>query len=343
MNERQHPKKKDHGTPPEWHRKQRPLGSGFTAAATAAEVTAGIDLTGRNAVITGGHAGIGLEVTRALVRAGASVTSVSRHPDRAERALAGLGNVTADRLDLLDPASIDAFTARFLATGRPLHLLVNSAGVTGSAERTADARGYEVQFAANHLGHFQLTRGLLPALRAAGGARVVNVTSGAQRLTGIRWDDVHFTGAYDAHLAYAQSKTANVLFAVELDRRWAPDGIRGYAAHPGIVVGTSLNGAAGEEALRAMGLIDADGRPVIDPERERKTPEQGAATVAFAATSPLLAGIGGVYLRNSDLSELHTPQDPFDPVEPDSRVAPHALDPTAAHRLWELSEALLGG
>ena len=318
---------------------QHPLGSGFTAAATAAEVVAGIDLSGKNVVVTGGHAGIGLEVTRALAGAGASVISVSRDPDRARRALAGIAE--ADRLDLLDPASIDAFAKRLLGTGRPLHLLVNNAGVPAPRQRTVDARGYEVQFATNHLGHFQLTLGLLPALRAARGARVVNVTSGAQRLSDIRWDDPQFTAGYEATQAYAQSKTANVLFAVELDRRWAPDGIRGYATHPGIVVGTSLNGAAGQEGLRAMGLIDEAGRPIIDPGNEKKTPEQGAATVVFAATSPLLDDIGGVYLRNSDISVLDEEDRPFDPRHPNSTVAPHAIDPASARRLWLLSEELI--
>ncbi|WP_329378106.1 SDR family NAD(P)-dependent oxidoreductase [Streptomyces sp. NBC_01716] len=321
--------------------KQRPLGSGFTAASTAKEVIAGIDLADKNVIITGGHTGIGLEVTRALAGAGASVTTVSRNPDRAERALAGIGNVEADRLDLLDPASIDAFAARRLETGRPLHLLINNASVPSPARRTVDARGYEVQFATNHLGHFQLTLGLLPALRAARGARVVNVTSGAQRLSGIHWDNLHFATDYEPTMAYAQSKTANVLFAVELDRRWAQAGIRGYATHPGIVVGTGLNGAAGEESLRAMGLIDESGRPVIDPERERKTPRQGAATVVFAATSPLLADIGGIYLRNSDISELDDEPKAFDPRHPNSTVTSHSIDPESARRLWRRSEELL--
>lgn len=323
------------------NQKQRPLGSGFTAASTAEEVVADIDLSGKNVIITGGHAGIGLEVTRALAGAGASVTTVSRDPGRAEQALSGIANVETDRLDLLDPASIDAFAARWLGTGRPLHLLINSAGVPAPRERTVDARGYEVQFAANHLGHFHLTLALLPALRAAHGARIVNVTSGAQRLSDIRWDDPQFTTDYDHTTAYAQSKTANVLFAVELDRRWSADGIHGYATHPGIVAGTSLNAAGGQEGLRAMGLIDDSGRPVIDPDHEKKTPQQGAATIAFAATSPLLADIGGVYLRNSDISELDDEHHPFDPAHPNSAVTSHSIDPKSAHRLWELSEALL--
>ena len=146
-------------------------------------------------------------------------------------------------------------------------------------------RGYETQFATNHLGHFQLTRALLPALRADG-ARVVMISSGAQRFGRIRWDDPNFTSGYDSRAAYAQSKVANVLFAVELDRRWAAEGIRGYAVHPGVVVGTTLNSSAGDEALKRMGLIDAAGRPIIDPAVGKKTPAQGASTVVFAAPAP---------------------------------------------------------
>ncbi|WP_188190402.1 SDR family NAD(P)-dependent oxidoreductase [Nonomuraea sp. SYSU D8015] len=336
--------------------KQRPIGSGFTAASTADEVLKGIDLSGKNVVVTGGHRGIGLETTRALCKAGASVTVAVRNPDRAASALAGIERVEADQLDLLDPASIDAFVTRYLDSGRPLHVLINNAGIM-AGPLVRDARGYESQFATNHLGHFQLTLGLLPALRAAHGARVVNVTSGGHRLSGIRWDDPHFTTGYDdmGMLAYGQSKTANVLFAVELDRRWAEDGIRGYAVHPGIVVGTNLGPylAEGEErtpwlsdgALRAMGLIDDSGRPINDPDREMKTPQQGASTTVFAATSPLLADIGGVYLKDNDISPLDTPRPINFGAEEDipSDVVPHAVDPESARRLWELSERLLKG
>ncbi|MFD5317708.1 SDR family NAD(P)-dependent oxidoreductase [Streptomyces sp. NPDC127098] len=329
--------------------KQQPLGSGFTAASTADEVLCGIDLSGRNVIVTGGHVGLGLETTRALSRAGASVTVGSRDPERAAPALAGIERVAIDRLDLLDPASIDAFADRYLDSGRPPHILINNAGIM-SGPLVRDARGYESQFATNHLGHFQLTLALLPALRTARGARVVNVTSGGHRLSDIRWDDPHFTTGYDGMLAYGQSKTANVLFAVELDRRWAEDGIRGYAVHPGVVVTTILGPArsedgpaVSEEALRAMGLLDDAGRPVIDPAREMKTPRQGASTSVFAATSPLLADIGGVYLKDNDVSPLDTPR-PFafgtDEDVP-SDVVPHAIDPESARRLWELSERLL--
>lgn len=327
--------------------KQHPLGSPFTAASTADEVLAGIDLTGKNVIVTGGHVGLGLETTRALSKAGASLTVGSRNPDRATPALAGIERVEISQLDLLDPTSIDAFTTRYLDSGRPLHILINNAGV-GGGPLVRDARGYESQFATNHLGHFQLTLGLLPALRAAHGARVVNLTSGGHRMSDIRWDDPHFTSGYDPMLGYGQSKTANILFAVELDRRWSDDGIHGYAVHPGIVLGTNLQIAPDSAEVRAvnlaMGLIDESGRPIIDPEREKKTPQQGASTSVFAATSPLLAEIGGVYLKNNDIAPLDEDPQPIvfgteEVVATD--VVAYAVDPESAQRLWDLSEQLI--
>lgn len=319
--------------------RQHPLGTPFPPASTADDVLAGLDLAGRDAVVTGGGAGIGLEVVRALRRAGASVTVGARDPARAAAALEGVDGVEVDTLDLIEPSSIHAFAARRLESGRPLHMLINGAGASGGPER--DARGYETQFAVNHLGHFQLTLALLPALRAAHGARVVNVSSGAQRFGRIRWDDPHFTAGYDGRAAYAQSKLANVLFAVELDRRWASDGVRGFAVHPGVVVGTKLNSSAGDEALRRMGLINGAGRPIIDPAAGKKTPQQGASTVVFAAAHPLLDGIGGVYLKDNDISPLDDEPRELTADRIPAEVASHAIDPAAAERLWDLSERLL--
>ena len=321
--------------------KQYQIGSGFTAASTADDVLAGIDLTGRNAIVTGGHAGIGLEVTRALTKAGAFVMVGARDTDTAAAALVGMERVEVGRLDLIDPQSIDAFAARWLESGRPLHILINGAGASGGPER--DARGYETQFATNHLGHFQLTLALLQALRAAHGARVVNVSSGAQRFGRIRWDDPNFTTGYDSRAAYAQSKVANVLFAVELDRRWATDGIRGYAVHPGVVVGTKLNSSAGDEALRRMGLIDGAGQPIIDPAAGKKTPQQGASTVVFAATNPLLAEIGGVYLKDNDVSRLDDEERQLTADVIPAEIMSHSIDPQAAERLWAMSESMIAG
>lgn len=322
---------------------QHPLGSGFTAASTTADILAGVELTGVNAVVTGGHSGLGAETTRALAGAGAAVTVAARNPDRAAQALSGL-NVDIRRLDLMDPLSIDRFTAGWRETGRPLHILINNAGLPAPAAVQRDARGFEAQFATNHLGHFQLTLGLLPVLRAARGARVVTVSSGAQRFGHIHWKDLHFENGYNPDLAYAQSKVANVLFTVELDRRYRADGIRGYAVHPGVVVGTALNAAGGPEQLRTMGLIDAAGHAIIRPETGRKTAAQGAATIVFAATSPLLAGIGGVYLMDNDISPVVAGDVPMT-FSPDqaipAEVAPHAIDPESARRLWQLSEELV--
>jgi NAD(P)-dependent dehydrogenase (short-subunit alcohol dehydrogenase family) len=323
--------------------KQHPIGSGFTAATTADEVLHGFDLSGTHVVVTGGHVGLGLETTRTLCKAGASVTVGARNPDRAAPALAGIERVEIGRLDLLDPTSIDAFSARYMDSGRPLHILINNAGIMGG-ELVRDARGYESQFATNHLGHFQLTMGLLPALRAADGARVVNVSSGGHQLSDIRWDDPHFTTGYDGMLGYGQSKTANVLFAVELDRRWADEGIRGYALHPGIAFGTNLAPWITEDELRAMGVLDASGQPVIDPDRELKTPQQAASTSVFAAISPLLAEIGGVYLKDNDIAPLNnSPATVAFGSEPITLpgVAPHAVNPESAQRLWALSERLI--
>ena len=318
---------------------QHPVGTGFTAASTADDVLAGLNLSGRNAIITGGHAGIGLEVTRALAKAGAYVVVGARDPERAARVLAGIDRVEVDRLDLLDPASIDGFVERRLRSERPLHMLVNCAVASGGPER--DPRGYETQFATNHLGHFQLTLALLPALRAASGARVVNVSSGAQRFGSMRWDDLQFTQEYNSLAAYAQSKVANVLFAVELDRRWAADSVRGYAVHPGVVVGTKLTSAAGDAALKRMGLIDEAGEPIIDPAAGKKTPAQAASTIVFAATSPLLNGKGGVYLKDNAIAPLVDEQPSLTNNAIPADAASHSINPEAARRLWTVSEALL--
>jgi NAD(P)-dependent dehydrogenase (short-subunit alcohol dehydrogenase family) len=320
--------------------KQQPLNSGYTAASTVEEVVKGIDLAGRNVYVTGGHSGIGLETTRALAGAGASVLVGVRQPDRAAAALAGIDRVEVDRLDLADPASVEAFAARYRASGCALHILINNAGIM-AGPLVGDARGYEQQFATNHLGHFQLTQGLLPVLRAANGARVVAVSSRGHRRSDIRWDDLHFALDHDPMVAYGQSKTANVLFAVELDRRWVDDGIRGYALHPGGIVGTNLAPSLSEDDLRSTGLVDDAGRPIIDPDREMKTPQQGAATTVFAATSPLLADLGGVYLQNSDIAPLEQSSAPIAIDGPATGVMPYAVDPESAQRLWELSEQLI--
>ncbi|WP_405057351.1 SDR family NAD(P)-dependent oxidoreductase [Kribbella sp. NBC_01505] len=323
---------------------QQPLGSGFTAYSTTADVIDGIDLTGRTAIVTGGYSGLGLETVRAFRAAGADVIVPARDTARATRQLAGIDGVVVDDLNLLDPGSIDAFADRFLATGRPLHLLVNSAGIMATP-LARDARGFESQFATNHLGHFQLTTRLLPALRAAQGARVVAVSSRGHRYSPVVFEDPNFEHReYAPYPAYGQSKTANVLFAVELDARERENGIRAFAVHPGSIM-TNLAQNADRDVLRQGGFLDDDFQPIIDPSRGLKTPEQGAATQVWCATSPRLDGLGGLYCEDVEIATVHTGELPDTAVlalTPGSfGVLPYAIDPDSARHLWTISEEML--
>lgn len=319
---------------------QRPIGSGFGAATTADEVIQGIDLSGRTVIVTGGYSGLGLETTRVLSAAGATVVVPARTPDKAGANLAGLPRVVTASLDLQDPASIDAFARDFLAGGAPLHLLIHSAGIM-AAPLARDRRGYESQFATNHLGHFQLALRLLPALARAEGARVVALSSRGHRFAGVDFQDPHFERRpYDKWQAYGQSKTANALFALGLDRRLADRGVRAFSVHPGGIL-TDLVRHLTAEDLDRFGLMRRpDGSVAQDPAKPAypfKTVAQGAATTVWCATSPALAGMGGVYCENCDLAEV-LPGDFSLPTG----MAPWACDPEAAERLWELSESLTG-
>jgi NAD(P)-dependent dehydrogenase (short-subunit alcohol dehydrogenase family) len=323
---------------------QTPIGSGFTAASTTYDVMRGIDLHGRVAIVTGGYSGLGKETVRAFHSAGADVIVPARDVARAAGELADIDGVVVEELDLLDPASIDAFADRFLASGRVLHILVNSAGIMANP-LTRDARGYESQFATNHLGHFQLTTRLLPALRQAGGARVVAVSSRGHRYSAVDFDDPNFEHReYAPYPAYGQSKTANVLFAVELDERERAHGIRAFAVHPGSII-TPLARYSNRETLRESGVLDENYEPIIDPERGMKTVEQGAATQVWCAVSPQLDGYGGVYCEDVDIAGVHTSDVPdikVLAVTPGAfGVLPYAIDRENARRLWKLSEELL--
>jgi len=322
--------------------KQAPIHSGFGPTTTARETLKGINLTAKVAVVTGGYSGIGLETTRALADAGATVIVPARNPDKARKALNAIPRVEQKELDLLAPGSIDAFASEFLAIGRPLHMLINNAGIMATP-LARDSRGYESQFSANHLGHFQLTARLWPALRNAQGARVVSVSSRAHQRAGMDFDDPNFQRrAYDRWQAYGQSKTANVLFAVELDRRGEASGVRAFAVHPGAIL-TDLSRHMTDEELRDYGL-SRDDQPGFIPAGKSvaeggdfKTLEQGAATSVWCATSPQLAGMGGVYCQDVEISEVRQP----DSASNDG-VSPWAIDPKAAERLWILSEELTG-
>ena len=309
--------------------KQTPLGSGFGAESTAREVLAGRGLDGMLAIVTGGYAGVGLETTRALAAAGATVIVPARTPDKARAALAGLERIELEALDLADLKSVDAFAARFLSSKRALPLLLNNAGIMATPfER--DARGFESQLATNHIGHFQLTLRLWPALVQARGARVVALTSAGHRRAGIDFADPHFEHReYDKWIAYGQSKTANALFALALDRRGEPHGVRAFSVHPGAIVTDLMRHMSPEEQESTVTRFQQLAK--------MKNVEQGAATSLWCATSPQLSGMGGVYCENADIARA-VPAD-YPGVD---GVRPWATDPEAAEQLWTLSERWTG-
>ncbi|WP_433560247.1 SDR family NAD(P)-dependent oxidoreductase [Pseudonocardia xinjiangensis] len=303
-----------------------PIATPFGFASTAAEVAAGVDLPGRRAVVTGASSGIGVETARALAATGAEVVLAVRDVAAGERTVKDIAATTGNRalhvlpLDLADPASVAAFASSW---DGPLHVLVNNAGVMASPEgRTR--QGWELQFATNHLGHFGLAAGLHTALAADGSARIVVVSSSGHQASPVVFDDLHFSfRPYDPWAAYGQSKTANVLFAVEATRRWGPDGITANALMPGAVY-TNLQRHTGG---RGSGRV---------PPELIKSVEQGAATSVLLAVSPLLDGVGRRYFVDCNETEV---------VDRRSGglhgVARYALDAANAERVWTVSEDLL--
>jgi NAD(P)-dependent dehydrogenase (short-subunit alcohol dehydrogenase family) len=292
----------------------------FDIHSTAAEVIAGIDLSGKRAIVTGGASGIGVETARVLAGAGAAVTLAVRDVAAGQRVADEIGgDVDVRPLDLADPDTIHSFTA---AWDQPLDILVNNAGVMATPETYTD-RGWELQFATNHLGHFALSLGLHGALAAAGNARIVSVSSSALFASPVIFDDLHFRfRTYDKWEAYGQSKTANVLFAVEASTRWAGDGITANSLMPGAIATNLQRHTGGAQT----------------PPEKRKTVEQGASTSVLLATSPLLEGIGGRYFVNNAEAEVVDRR-----TDDMTGVAPYAIDPVNATRLWDVSLKLLEG
>jgi NAD(P)-dependent dehydrogenase (short-subunit alcohol dehydrogenase family) len=297
----------------------------FGATSTTDDLMAGIDLSGKTAVVTGASAGLGVETTRALAAAGAHVVMAVRDKAKGEaaaeqvRAGAAGASVELAQLDLASLDSIRTFAA-WLSDRQPrIDLLINNAGVMAPPLlRTTE--GFELQMGTNHLGHFLLTNVLTPAITAAAPARVINLSSRGHMRSDIRWDDPHWrTTEYDKWEGYGQSKTANILFTVELDRRLHDQGVRAFAVHPGVIM-TELSRHLTRDDVGTLRSRSPGGR------LEFKTTEQGAATTVWGATSPDLDGKGGLYLDDCQIGE----------------PAPYALDPDSAARLWTWSEAEVG-
>jgi NAD(P)-dependent dehydrogenase (short-subunit alcohol dehydrogenase family) len=298
----------------------------FGFSSTADDVIAGISLAGKRAVVTGASSGIGVETARALASAGAEVVlAVRRRSAGAEVAAqiaAQTGNplVSVGLLDLGDLRSVASFVAAW--TG-PLHILVNNAGIMAVPERELTPQGHELQFGTNFLGHFALAAGLHASLAAAGGSRIVSLSSSGHLISPVIFDDVDYVHRpYDPWSAYGQSKTGNVLLAVEATRRWRDDGIFANALNPGAIA-TNLQKYTG--GLRT-------------PVDRRKTVAQGAATSVLLAASPLLEGIGGRYFEDGNEAVVLQGE----PVMFGGGVAPYALDPGNAERLWDLATGLVG-
>jgi len=323
---------------------QHPIQSGFNAKTTASEIIEGTDLTGKTVIITGGYAGIGLETTKTLAAAGANVIVPARDIEKAGKNLAGIGNIEFEKMDLMDPASIDEFSQRFLASGRKLDLLINNAGIMWVPLRR-DNRGIESQLATNYLGQFHLTARLWPALKRSGNARILSVSSYGHQMSDFNFEDPNFEQReYQTLLGYGQSKTACNLFATALDEKGKEFNIRAYSLHPGSVFGTDLGREEPIDLFIQMGTHDENGKIKPEVEAKLKTIPQGAATTIWCATSPALQNIGGVYCENCDIAEIDFGQieHRFDDPETIRGVQPYSIDRDNAERLWTLSEQMLG-
>lgn len=315
---------------------QKATGSGFGAKSTSKEIINGIDLSGKIAIVTGGNTGIGLETVKTLAEAGATVIVPARDLEKAKRNLDGIANVLIEKMDLMNPHSIDLFAEKFLHSGKPLHFLINNAGIMWVPLRRDD-RGYESQLATNYLALFQLTAKLWPALKIANGARVVNVSSGGHQFSDFDFEDPNFLNRhYETLQGYGQSKTAVNLFSLELDTRAKDYNVRSYSLCPGAVGETELAREAPIDLFQKLGYSDAEGNILPEVAASLKTIPQGAATTVWAATSKSLNNIGGVYCENADIAALSS----NDAII--GGIKPYSLDEKNAKRLWKLSEEMTG-
>ena len=305
----------------------------FGPSSTTDDVLAGVDLGGKTAIVTGASGGLGAETARALASRGCAVTLAARNVDKAATVAGSIraahpdAAVDVGALELAEPESVRRFARQWSADHDALQMLILNAGVM-ACPLIRTAEGFELQFATNHLGHFRLTMALLDALHASAPTRVVSVSSGGHVLSPVVFDDIHYDSReYDPWSAYGQSKTANVLFAVDLDRRYRDEGIRAFAVHPGMIA-TDLSRHLTPESIAEV-VAGAEGSG-----EAYKSVAAGAATAVWAGTAPELDGVGGIYLADCGVAP---------PIEDGwPGYASHAVDPDAALRLWKVSEAANG-
>ncbi|MEO0338774.1 MAG: oxidoreductase [Bacteroidota bacterium] len=318
---------------------QAPVNAPFPAKSTGQEVLADIDLQGKTAIVTGGYSGIGLETTKALAAKGVKVIIPVRSQAKAKENLAGIeGEIQTAYMDLSDLSSVRTFAKQMVTELDQLDLLINNAGIMANPE-TRVGPGWESQFGINHMGHFTLTKSLMPLLEKTPGTRVICLSSTAHKMSSILWDDIHYQNTnYNKWQAYGQSKSANALFANALSRRLKPTGGLAFAVHPGGIF-TPLQRHLPQEEMVALGWIEADGSPTALAKEGFKTPEQGCSTTLWAATSALLQDKPGVYCEDCNIAAVTNPDSPMARY---FGADPHICDDEAAERLWEISEQMLG-
>ena len=320
-------------------KQQKPTNSEFHSKTNADEITKGIDISNKTAIVTGGYSGIGLETTRALVTAGAKVIIPAKRKEIACKNLEGIvPNEDIVEMNLENLNSVKKFTEDFKENFKKLDLLINNAGIMACPE-TRIGKGWESQFAVNHIGHFLLTKELMDTMAENDSARFVSLSSSAHSLTGMLWDDIHFqNNPYDKWMAYGQSKTASSLIAIEFHRRMVDKGVSGFSVHPGGIL-TPLQRHLQKEEMVALGWMDEDGSPSEMAKNFFKTTSQGASTTLWCATSPSLSGIGGVFCEDCDIAKRKNEVD--ESLQRYFGVADWAVDTEEASKLWDVTEKML--
>ena len=318
---------------------QKPIVSGFNAKSESSDVLNGVNLQNKVIIVTGGYSGIGIETTRGLALAGAEVIIPAKRVDVAANNLNGIvSKENIYQMDLGDLNSVKSFTDKFKNKFSKLNILINNAGIMACPE-TRIGKDWESQFAINHIGHFLLTKELMSVMADTEGSRFVSLSSSAHALTGILWDDIHFSKQpYDKWMAYGQSKTASSLIAIEFNKRMRDYGVEGFSVHPGGII-TPLQRHLEKEEMIALGWMDEDGSPSELAKNFFKSPSQGASTTLWCATSNDLNGLGGVFCEDCDIAKRKSEVD--ESLQRYFGVADWAVDTDEALKLWELSEKII--